>query len=59
MFHGADCVVITKTDLAPYVKLNVEKLKENIRQVNAGATVFAVSADSGEGMDAWLAWLRG
>jgi hydrogenase nickel incorporation protein HypB len=59
MFHGADCVVITKTDLAPYVRLNVEKLKENIRQVNATATVFAVSSESGEGMDSWLAWLRG
>lgn len=59
MFHGADCVVITKTDLAPYVRLNVEKLNENIRQVNASATVFAVSAESGAGMDSWLAWLRG
>ncbi|MEO7717987.1 MAG: hydrogenase nickel incorporation protein HypB [Capsulimonas sp.] len=59
MFHGADCVVITKTDLAPYVRLNVEKLIVNIRQVNATATVFAVSSETGDGMDTWLNWLRG
>ncbi|BDI30609.1 hydrogenase accessory protein HypB [Capsulimonas corticalis] len=59
MFHGADCVVITKTDLAPYVKLNVDKLIANIRQVNATATVFAVSSETGEGMEIWLGWLRG
>ncbi|MCW3061638.1 MAG: hydrogenase accessory protein HypB [Capsulimonas sp.] len=59
MFHGADCVVITKTDLAPYVRLNVDKLIANIRQVNATATVFAVSSETGEGMVTWLDWLRG
>jgi hydrogenase nickel incorporation protein HypB len=59
MFHGADCVVITKIDLAPYVRLNVDRLAANVRQVNAGAEVMALSAESGAGMEAWLGWLRG
>jgi hydrogenase nickel incorporation protein HypB len=58
MFHGADCVVITKMDIAPYLKLDVEKLKANINQVNPTATVMALSAESGDGMNAWLDWLR-
>jgi hydrogenase nickel incorporation protein HypB len=58
MFHGADCVVVTKTDLAPYVRLDIDKLVSNIKQVNATATVMAVSSESGEGMDAWIDWLR-
>ncbi len=57
MFHEADCVVITKTDLAPYVKADVEQLAENVRQIRAGVPIFALSAESGEGMDAWIEWL--
>lgn len=59
MFHGADLVVITKLDIAPYLKLNVETLKRNIAQVNPTATILAVSAETGEGLDSWLTWLRG
>ena len=58
MFHGADCVVITKTDLAPYVRLDIEKLRRNIAQVNPTATVMAVSAETGDGVADWLDWLR-
>lgn len=57
MFHGADCVVITKLDLAPYLKLDIAKLTANIHEVNSHATVFALSAETGEGMDTWLQWL--
>jgi hydrogenase nickel incorporation protein HypB len=58
MFHGADCVILTKTDLAPYLKLDQDQLIANIRQVNSHATVFALSAETGEGMSQWLDWLR-
>ncbi len=59
MFHGADLVVVTKLDIAPYLKLRVDVLKRNIAQVNPAAAILAVSAETGEGMDAWLDWLRG
>ena len=58
MFHGADCVVITKIDIAPYLKISLPKLEANIRTVNSTATVFSVSSESGEGMEAWLTYLR-
>jgi len=58
MFHGADCVVVTKLDLAPYLRLDIDKLMANIKQVNATATVMAVSSESGQGMDTWIDWLR-
>lgn len=59
MFHGADLVVITKLDIAPYLKLNVDTLKHNIARVNPTATILAVSAETGAGLDSWIAWLRG
>ncbi|MGO8670686.1 MAG: hydrogenase nickel incorporation protein HypB [Capsulimonadaceae bacterium] len=58
MFHGADCVVLTKLDLAPYLKIDIDRLKANVRQVNGNAEVMAVSAESGQGMDEWIGWLR-
>jgi len=59
MFHGADCVVVTKLDLAPYLKLDIERLKANIQEVNPRAAVLALSAETGAGMTDWLSWLRG
>lgn len=58
MFHAADCIVVTKLDLLPYLKFNVALLIANIRQVNAHAPVFVLSAETGEGLDEWLTWLR-
>jgi hydrogenase nickel incorporation protein HypB len=58
MFHGADCIVVTKTDLAPYVRVRIDSLVQNIAQVNPTATTFSVSAENGEGMEEWLAWLQ-
>lgn len=57
MFYEADCVVITKTDLLPYLKINVEQLAANIRQIRPGASILTVSAETGEGMSAWLDWI--
>ncbi|MCB9100177.1 MAG: hydrogenase nickel incorporation protein HypB [Anaerolineales bacterium] len=58
MFYEADCVVITKTDLGPYLKVNIEQLKANIRQICPNVPVFALSAETGEGLPDWLDWIQ-
>ena len=58
MFREADCVLITKTDLLPYLPVDVERIEAHIHQVNPRATVIRVSATSGEGLEAWHGWLR-
>lgn len=58
MFREAHCVLITKTDLLPYLPVDVERIELHIRQVNPKAEVIRVSASSGEGLDLWHAWLR-
>lgn len=57
IFAEADVCVINKVDLAPYLDINVEVLKENALKVNHHLTVFEVSATKGTGMDAWCDWL--
>ena len=58
MFREADCVLITKTDLLPYLPVDIEKIEAHIRQVNPRCTVLRVSACSGEGLEAWHGWVR-
>ncbi len=54
-----DLALVTKADLAPYVDVSVETMTANIRQLKPKAEVLAVSPKTGEGLDAWLEWLRG
>ena len=58
MFHAADVLLINKMDLLPYVDFDVERAIEYARRIQPKLTVMKVSATTGEGMDAWLAWLK-
>ena len=58
MFREAHCVLITKTDLLPYLPVDVARIEQHILQVNPHATVIGVSASSGEGLAAWHGWVR-
>jgi hydrogenase nickel incorporation protein HypB len=57
MFREANCVLITKVDLLPYLPVDVERIEAHIHQVNPRASVFRLSATSGEGFEAWHSWL--
>ena len=58
MFQAADLMILNKTDLLPHVDFDVEAAVANAKTVNPGIAVLRLSARSGEGMDAWYAWLR-
>ena len=57
MFAASDLVLVNKTDLLPHLDFDVEEAIANARKVNPAIKVLKVSARSGEGMDAWLAWI--
>lgn len=58
MFQEADCLLITKMDLAPYLKTDLAQIEVNVRQINPDVTILPVSAQTGAGLDAWYAWVR-
>jgi len=58
MFAAADLVVVNKTDLLPYVDVELDRLAAHCRSVNPGVDILPLSVKSGEGMDAWYSWLR-
>ena len=58
MFRRADLVVVTKTDLLPLLpEFRIEALRENLACVMPEPRHLALSARTGAGLDAWLAWL--
>ena len=58
MFAAADIMILNKIDLLPYLHFDVEACIANAKRVNPNIQVIQLSATSGEGMDAWLAWLE-
>ena len=57
MFAAAQLMVLNKADLLPYLHFDVVKCIDNARRVNPGIEVLLVSAQTGQGMDAWVDWV--
>ncbi|WP_245460387.1 MULTISPECIES: hydrogenase nickel incorporation protein HypB [unclassified Mesorhizobium] len=58
MFQAADLMVISKTDLLPYVDFDMDVALANARAVNPAIEAIALSVRNGEGVDQWYGWLR-
>lgn len=58
MFRAADVMLLNKCDLLPHLDFDAGLAEENARRVHPDLQIFRVSAVSGEGMAAWLAWIE-
>lgn len=58
MFHASDVMLLTKTDLLPYLDFDVEKCMDYARRVNPKIKILQISAKSGDGMQDWYAWIN-
>ncbi len=58
MFQVVDAVIINKTDVLPYFDFDMTRAERNIRMRNPKAAILPISAKTGEGIDAWIRWLR-
>ncbi|MFM0129620.1 hydrogenase nickel incorporation protein HypB [Paraburkholderia sediminicola] len=58
MFRACSLLLLNKIDLLPYLRFDVEKCIGYARRVNPGIEILQVSAQSGEGMEAWYAWVH-
>ena len=57
MFRKADLVLLTKCDLLPFLRIDVQSLLDGIAQVMPANRVILFSAETGQGVEDWLAWL--
>jgi hydrogenase nickel incorporation protein HypB len=58
MFAAADLMLLNKVDLLPYLRFDVDRCLAFARRINPGIQILHVSAQTGEGMEAWLAWVE-
>jgi hydrogenase nickel incorporation protein HypB len=59
MFRAADLVVLTKIDLLPHLPdVHPKHIEEALCRVMPEPRLIALSAATGEGMDAWIEWLE-
>ncbi len=58
MFRAADLMLVNKSDLLPHVRFDVDTAIEFARRVRPGLPAMLVCAETGDGFEAWLAWLE-
>ena len=58
MFAAARIAILNKVDLAPHCDVDLDLYEANLRRVNPTIEVLRVSARTGEGMQAWIDWLK-
>jgi hydrogenase nickel incorporation protein HypB len=57
MFEASDLVLVNKVDLLPHLDFDVDVAVANAMKINPRLEVLKVSARTGEGFSAWLAWI--
>lgn len=57
IFRRAELALITKSDLLPYVPFDLDRARTLARAVNPGIQDLVVSTQTGDGFEAWQAWL--
>jgi hydrogenase nickel incorporation protein HypB len=58
IFFKSELLVITKTDLLPYVPFDISTAEENVRRVHPEIEIVRTSCSSGDGLQKWLTWLE-
>lgn len=58
MFQICDAVLINKIDVLPYFDFDMELVEKYIHMRNPNAVIFPICAKTGEGIDAWVSWLK-
>jgi len=58
MFAAANIMILTKTDLLPYLNFDVDACIEYAHRVNPDLKIFQLSSTNGEGLDEWYDWIK-
>ena len=58
LLSAASAVVLTKTDLQSLVRFDSKLFRNDVQSINESADLHEVSARTGTGISAWIAWLE-
>lgn len=58
MFKESRVLLISKIDLLPHLRCDIEKIKEAARSINPDLIIFEISSYTGQGLDNWHSWVQ-
>jgi len=58
MYQGVDSMLLNKMDVLGAFDFDMDYFRRGVEILNPGLAFFPVSCKTGEGLDAWLDWLR-
>lgn len=58
MFRVCDAALLNKIDLLPHLEYDRNAVVKNILQIHPGMSLFEISAQTEEGFDPWIMWLK-
>ncbi|ACO32513.1 MULTISPECIES: hydrogenase nickel incorporation protein HypB [Acidobacterium] len=57
IFAKSHLMILTKSDLLPYVSFDVESAQRNAKIVHPDIEMLTVSSTTADGLDGWIGWL--
>lgn len=57
MFQVADLLLINKIDLLPFLNINIDDLKNNVKKINSKLKMLEISAAKEKNLDGWINFL--
>lgn len=58
MFLTSELMLVSKSDLLPYVPFSVDAVTKDAREVNPDLEVITISTLNGDGIEDWCQWLK-
>jgi hydrogenase nickel incorporation protein HypB len=58
MYRGIDVLVLNKTDVLYAFDFDIDYFRRGVEALNPGLAFLPLSCKTGEGLEAWLTWLR-
>jgi len=58
MFQESSVLILNKMDLAPYLDVDVDKIRRDSLSLNPQLKIFEVSCKTGKGIPEWIAWIK-
>lgn len=58
MYRGVDAVLLNKMDVLDAFDFDVDYFRQGVEVLNPGLAFFPISCKTGEGIEAWIAWLK-
>ena len=58
MFQESSALILNKIDLAPYLDVDLDKIRKDSLSLNPNLKIFEVSCKTGQGIPEWIEWIK-